>query len=79
MNLEELHFTHSKFTHSIIKLLLLIFFFKTFSDVFSKLILKVEQTSRCTYQKTSWKVFMIIVTPNQSKNRKDNGQVIEDV
>jgi len=66
-------FTHSKLIHSIIKLLLLIFFFKAFSDVFGKLILKVEQTSRCTYQKASWKIFSIVITPNQSENREDNG------
>lgn len=72
-------FTHSKLTHSIIKLLLLIFFFKAFSDVFGKLVLKVEQTGRCAYQKASWKIFSIVITPNQSENRKDNGQVIEDI
>jgi hypothetical protein len=80
MDLEKvITLTHSKFTHSIINWLLLIFLFKAFSDVFSKLILKVEQTSRCAYQKTSWKIFVIIVTPNQSENRKDYGQVIEDI
>lgn len=72
-------FTHSKLTHAVIKWLLLVFFFKAFFDVFSQLILKVEQTSCCAYQKTSRKVFVIIVTPNQSENRKDNSQVIEDV
>jgi len=53
--------------------LLLIFFFKAFSDVFGKLILKVEQTSRSAYQKAGWKIFSIVITPNQSENRKDNG------
>jgi len=38
----SLIFTHSKLTHAVIKLLLLVFFFKTFSDVFGKLILKVK-------------------------------------
>jgi len=72
-------FTHSRLTSSNIKLLLLIFFFKALSDVFSKLVLKVEQTSRCAYQKASWKIFSIVITPNQSENRKNNGQVIEDI
>jgi hypothetical protein len=43
MDLEKvITLTHSKFTHSIINWLLLIFLFKAFSDVFGKLILKVE-------------------------------------